>query len=764
MRFRLVVVNHLLRQTPLTMGMMRPASFPHSTSMQMQLRSMGVFSNMKKTVSDKLEQRNQQKQGDAYKQQMIELSEKDKFDLNGFYDHLKKNAEASGASGWRSMIPGVSTMTAVQQIKISMTILESMEPEYRENPRLINGKVKRKISEKAGHSPEEINNMLRNYEQLSALHTWIRKRVERGLCIPESLDETTELVRQDPTGFPAKKFRNKMPSSHLPEDRLLPVKLDDFRNVLIRQEETIIFALIERAQFPHNPEVYVNVKESKSAAFGGLKGKYTTFDGSLLEFMLLETEKLHALARRYTSPDENAFFPHLLPEPILPIVDYPRVLNPNRININNQIMSVYQEKILSGLTIHNSDDTAYGSTATADIAVLQALSKRIHFGKFIAEAKFQAETERYTKLILENDAAGIMEALTNLTVEKKVLERVKQKASTYGQDPNAPAASFEELKVDPQLISNLYRDFVMPLTKEVQVQYLLQRIAHPSIAVAGVEGSFCWLAAQAHFGEETLQKEQLLQAESISKVFYNVNANRTAYGVVPIEDSHLGMIKETQAQLMRSSLKVSAEIVITRSFVFAAKDKHLGKNSDVKKVFCSTDTDARLLVQAEQSWPSAQIVAVLNVSEAARRAFDEVSTVAITTSTAAASNGLEEVDTSHALASEGIVLEGKSSFIRFVIVSKGYPAATGKDKSCLGMEIEHEVGSLLNALDVWKNHGINLTCLESFYKEQGGYGFFVEIMGHFDDACVRQAVDELQSVCTVKHLGSFPIAKRLVQS
>lgn len=40
-------------------------------------------------------------------------------------------------------------------------------------------------------------------------------------------------------------------------DPLKPVKLADFRNVLIRQEETIIFALIERAQFPRNAEVYV---------------------------------------------------------------------------------------------------------------------------------------------------------------------------------------------------------------------------------------------------------------------------------------------------------------------------------------------------------------------------------------------------------------------------------------------------------------------------------------------------------------------------
>ncbi|ETI45350.1 chorismate mutase [Phytophthora nicotianae CJ01A1] len=548
-------------------------------------------------------------------------------------------------------------------------------------------------------------------------------------------------------------------------DPLKPVKLDDFRNVLIRQEETIIFALIERAQFPRNPEVYVSMKESKSAAFGGLKGKYTTFDGSLLDFMLLETEKLHALTRRYTSPDENAFFPHLLPASILPSLDYPRVLNPNRININNQIMSVYQEKILPGLTTLASDDTAYGSTATADIAVLQALSKRIHFGKFIAEAKFQAETERYTKLILANDADGIMEALTNLAVEQKVLERVKLKASTYGQDPNAPASSDDkEMKVNPQLISDLYRDFVMPLTKEVQVQYLLQRVAHPSIAVAGAEGSFCWLAAQAHFGGETLDKDQLLQAESISQVFYDVNANRTAYGVVPIEDSRLGMIKETQAQLLRSSLKVSAEIVLTRSFIFAAKDKQLGKNSDVTKVFCPTDTDARLLAQAEQCWPSAQVVSVANVSEAASRAFNEASTVAVTTAGAAESCGLEQVDTSHALASEAGVAESKS-FIRFVIVSKGYPAATGKDKSCLSMEIKHEVGSLLSALDVWKKHGINLSCLESIYRqEEGGYDFFVEIVGHFDDENVRQAVEELQSVCTVKHLGSFPIAKRPIQS
>ena len=347
-----------------------------------------------------------------------------------------------------------------------------------------------------------------------------------------------------------------------------------------------------------------------------------------------------------------------------------------------------------------------------------------------------------------------------------MLERVKLKASTYGQDPNSPATSSDkELKVDPQLISDLYRDFVMPLTKQVQVRYLLQRVAHSSIAVTGVDGSFCWLAAQALFGGETLRKEQLLPAESISMVFNDVCSNRTAYGVVPIEDSRLGMLKETQAQLMRTSLKVSAELVLTRSFIFAAKDKLINPSSDVTKVFCPQDTDAWLLAQAEQSWPSAQIVSVPNVTEAAARAFTEGSSVAVTTLSAAESNGLEQVEMSHAVVSDGRVSEGRSSFIRFVVVSKNYPASTGNDKSCLSMRIKHEVGSLLNALDVWKNHGINLTCLESIYRqEQGGYDFFVEVLGHFDDTNMREAVEKLQSVCTVKHLGSFPIVKRLIQS
>ena len=88
------------------------------------------------------------------------------------------------------------------------------------------------------------------------------------------------------------------------------LELSSIRETLIRQEDTIIFALIERAQFCHNESVYNQVDPKYSNLTGG--------GASLLDFLLLETERLHARIRRYTSPDEHAFFPHRLPAPQLP--------------------------------------------------------------------------------------------------------------------------------------------------------------------------------------------------------------------------------------------------------------------------------------------------------------------------------------------------------------------------------------------------------------------------------------------------------------
>ena len=63
------------------------------------------------------------------------------------------------------------------------------------------------------------------------------------------------------------------------------LSLDRIRSVLTRLEDTIIFSLIERAQFAHNARIY------RRGAFKELTD--LGFNGSWLEWFLKETETFH---------------------------------------------------------------------------------------------------------------------------------------------------------------------------------------------------------------------------------------------------------------------------------------------------------------------------------------------------------------------------------------------------------------------------------------------------------------------------------------
>lgn len=80
-------------------------------------------------------------------------------------------------------------------------------------------------------------------------------------------------------------------SSRLSDAPLVSRSLDSVRSSLIRQEETIIFALIEREQFRQNSAIYTDrTFRLNRNDVADIYGR----DASFLEYMLCETEKLHA--------------------------------------------------------------------------------------------------------------------------------------------------------------------------------------------------------------------------------------------------------------------------------------------------------------------------------------------------------------------------------------------------------------------------------------------------------------------------------------
>lgn len=247
--------------------------------------------------------------------------------------------------------------------------------------------------------------------------------------------------------------------------------LESIRHSLIRQEDSIIFSLLERAQYCYNSDTY----DRNAFSMDG-------FQGSLVEFLVRETEKLHAQVGRYKSPDEHPFFPAELPEPMLPPLKYPQVLHPcaDAININKVVWDMYFKDLLPRL-VKPGDDGNCGSSAVCDTICLQALSKRIHYGKFVAEAKFLQSRRVYEPAIRAHDAAHLMKLLTYEEVEVTIKERVELKAKTHGQEVKLGEEGHGDIsdpvyKIKPSLVAQLYGDWIMPLTKEVQIQYLLKRL------------------------------------------------------------------------------------------------------------------------------------------------------------------------------------------------------------------------------------------------------------------------------------------------
>lgn len=238
------------------------------------------------------------------------------------------------------------------------------------------------------------------------------------------------------------------------------LQLINIRNELIRLEETIIFGMIERSQFRHNGVIY------RPGELGPALG-----NESLLDFLLHESERAYAKVRRYTSPDEHPFFEDL-PAPVLPALSYAdSPLCPNSINHNRQIKQDYVQR-MAPLICAEGDDQQYGSSAVADVHLLQALSKRIHYGKFVAECKFRETPGRFEQAIEARDETALHALISHPEVERKVLDRVFHKTRLYTSEldtlPGATTLSPEEAR-------HVYCDWIIPMNKSIQVEYLLLR-------------------------------------------------------------------------------------------------------------------------------------------------------------------------------------------------------------------------------------------------------------------------------------------------
>jgi chorismate mutase len=227
-------------------------------------------------------------------------------------------------------------------------------------------------------------------------------------------------------------------------------------------EETIIFKLIDRAQFCRNPSAY----RPGSSGFSGAERQ------SLFSLRLRYQEEMDARFGRFCVAEERPFCKGLprprrkvsLPPTGLCIEDF------NAVNVTDKILTAYLR--LVPRICRKGDDGHYGSSVEHDVYALQAVARRIHYGAlYVAESKFRSDPRRYSVLITNNDRRGILALLTRPGVEDRIMERIRDKVDFAQARVNRTSRQV----INPDVMLRFYRDTIIPLTKKGEVLYLLNR-------------------------------------------------------------------------------------------------------------------------------------------------------------------------------------------------------------------------------------------------------------------------------------------------
>ncbi|PKU78501.1 Chorismate mutase 2 [Dendrobium catenatum] len=249
---------------------------------------------------------------------------------------------------------------------------------------------------------------------------------------------------------------------------LSSVTIDSLRASLEKQEDFIVFSLIERARYPYNSFAY-------DPSFLGNQ------NCSFVELFFRETEAMEAKFGRYQNPEELPFFPDYTQPPLAPPHRFQNILHPPAasVNVSRRIWDMYFNDLLPLFT-KKADDGNYQQTVASDLICLQALSRRIHSGRFVAEIKFRDSPQNYIPAIQAKDSETLMKLLTFTSVEEAVVKRVFKKAEIFGQNVNLGKNYVKEseskYKVEPSVAAKLYQEWVIPFTKQVEVGYLLRRL------------------------------------------------------------------------------------------------------------------------------------------------------------------------------------------------------------------------------------------------------------------------------------------------
>jgi chorismate mutase/prephenate dehydratase len=310
-----------------------------------------------------------------------------------------------------------------------------------------------------------------------------------------------------------------------------------------------------------------------------------------------------------------------------------------------------------------------------------------------------------------------------------------------------------EKEIIEQLISKsklLKAETIEAIWKEIFSASKLIQGTTTTVGYLGPMGTFTHQAAIEFF---PVSGTQFKSFDTIADIFMNIEKDNIEFGVVPIENSLQGTVRETLDLLIEKELVIYGEheLRINQNLITLQKSNL----SIVKSIFSHPQAFAQTRNWIKDNMPTVDLIDVNSTADAVRKVkeLNNESYAAIGTEFAAKIYNLRVL---HAK-----IEDNPSNFTRFLIISKKEELSIQKKKkTSLLFVTKHVPGALLRVLKLFSNANINLLKIESRPRRRGRweYIFLMDFEGDKKNSKVTSVLEKLDAnVIWYKILGSYPM-------
>jgi prephenate dehydratase len=278
-------------------------------------------------------------------------------------------------------------------------------------------------------------------------------------------------------------------------------------------------------------------------------------------------------------------------------------------------------------------------------------------------------------------------------------------------------------------------------------------------AYLGPEGTFTEAALRQ---VPAAERAELVACASVDAALDAVRAGEVDAAMVPIENSVEGGVSATLDALAAGEpLMVVREVLVPVTFVVAARPGT--RLDDVRVVSTHPHAQAQCRRWLSSALPGARYLPAMSTAAAAAGLAGRAPGAEAAPYDAALCAPIAARRYRLDVLAEGVEDNG-GAVTRFVLVGRPAPPppATGADKTTLVVHLpDDHAGALLELLEQFAAHGVNLTRIESrpMGDTLGRYSFSIDCEGHVDDERVAEALMGLHRVTPlVRFVGSYPRA------